>query len=136
MEYLKLIYEILISRLDIGVILIVISLGEIIKKYWNTKRITAFFKVLIPTLPFVLIYSYMLKIEPNIVLLSYLISFWLYPFIVKWILIKLGLKEKEVLSSSNSVGGEIPDTDDEESGANKISKRGIGGEIPDTDDET
>lgn len=107
------IYEIVSQRVDFAIIILVVAIGEIIKRYWKSKKPNAFFKVLTPTLPLTILYAYLAVIKADVVLLSYLLAFWLYPLVVKPILIFIGVKKPKRVFKAE-VGGELPDTDDEQ----------------------
>lgn len=111
---LNIIYNIVSSSISFTIIVLVIAIGEIVKRYWKSNNINAFFKVLIPTLPLTILYAYLSKISQDVVLLSYLLAFWLYPFLVKPLLVFLGLKKTRVKRFKPEVGGELPDDDDEQ----------------------
>lgn len=113
MELLNIVQEILLSKIDLAIILLVISVGELVKRYWKGAKTNSFFKVIIPTLPLTILYAYLGVINPEITLLSYLVAFWLYPLLVKPTLIFLGLKKRKQYSRRD-IGGEIPNTDDED----------------------
>lgn len=112
MYILDIIQNEIFIKIDLAIILLVISVGELVKRYWKNKKVNSFFRVLFTTLPITIIYAYLGLISPEKTLLSYLVAFWLYPLIIKPILILLKIK-KTSKSSSVYVGGEIPNTDDE-----------------------
>ena len=90
METLLTIWEQINSQLDWLLIIIVISVGEITKRLWKTKAVASFWKVLIVTLPVVVLIAWYSHIEFKIAFVSYTFAYWLYPFIVKWILRMFG----------------------------------------------
>lgn len=113
MEYIASLLDIVFGKLDATIVLLVIAIGELVKRYWKSDSVNAFYKVLTPTLPIVAIYAYLSLTSPDVTLFSYLVAFWLYPLLVKPILIILGLKKRSSNRSRADVGGELPDTDDE-----------------------
>lgn len=84
------IFNYLSSQIDWLIVIIVIALGEIGKRFWKSEKPNAFWKVLIITLPVVVAMAYYSKIEFKVAFASYLLAYWLYPAFVKGILNVIG----------------------------------------------
>ncbi len=99
------------SQIDWLIVIIVIALGEISKRLWKSPKPSAFWKVLIITLPVVVAMAYYTQIEFKVAFASYLLAYWLYPALVKGILKLIGA---DVKKQTKDPYGDQPNPDHEE----------------------
>ena len=105
------IFNYLTSQIDWLIVLIVIALGEIGKRLWKSEKPSAFWKVLIITLPVAILIEYYSNVNFKVAFASYLLAFWLYAGLVKGILKRLGL---DVKWKTKDPYGDQPNPDHEE----------------------
>ena len=104
MEILNEIYAQVAPQINWVLILGIIALGEIVKRFWKTDNIQSFVKVLITTLPLTILYVWLDNVEILQSIVSYLLAFWLYSFFVKWILNIFGARSYSA-SKTDLIGG-------------------------------
>jgi putative effector of murein hydrolase LrgA (UPF0299 family) len=97
------------DQLNWFLILGIIALGEITKRLWTSPVPPSFWKVLIVTLPFTVGYVYLQGADITQSSISYLLAYWLYPFIVKFILDKFKRREYSTSAKSSFHVGDRPD---------------------------
>ena len=104
-------FNYLTENIDWMIVLIVIALGEISKRLWTAPKPSAFWKVLIITLPVIVLIAYYSKTEFKVAFASYLLAYWLYPALVKGILKLLGA---DIKKQAKDPYGDQPNPDHEE----------------------